>query len=61
MVKKKKLIIAGSRGKFMGKYKGGKMWHRILASSEDEARIKMLKGTKYTYGEVSIKKYKKVR
>jgi hypothetical protein len=58
MIKKKKTIVCGSRGKFIGKYNGSNTWHRIPARSELEARAKMLKGTRYLYGEVSVKRYK---
>ena len=54
----KKIIIAGTSGAYMGKFKGGNIWHRIPARSEAEARGKMLKGTRYISSEVSIKKYK---
>ena len=54
----RKTIVAGTRGDYVGKFKGSDTWHRIVASSVDEARGKMLKGTRYTAGEVTIKKYK---
>ena len=53
-----KTIIVGTSGNYIGKYKGSNTWHRINASSEAEARAKMLKGTRYTYGQVIIKRYK---
>jgi hypothetical protein len=34
------------------------MWHRIPARSKDEALGKMLKNTRYTASEVTIRKYK---
>ena len=43
---------------YWGKYKGKKgvhMWHKITATSIDEARGKMLKGTRYTSSEVMIR------
>lgn len=55
----KKRVIAGSKGKFMGKYKGFKTWHRISAKSTLEAKAKMLKGTKFNYQDITIKKFQK--
>ena len=48
--------IAGSTGNYIGKYDGSDTWHRISAKSENEAKAKMLKGTRYTYSDVTIEK-----
>lgn len=51
-----KRMIAGTKGNYIGKFKGSKLYHRIPARSSLEARAKMLKGTRYTYADVTIKK-----
>ena len=60
MVKRKRKKTITSK-KYIGKYKGSNTWHRISACSEAEAKGKMLKGTRYFYRQVSIKKYKQKR
>jgi hypothetical protein len=55
----KKLIIAGTKGKYILKFKGGTMYHRVHAKSLLEAKAKMLKGTRYTFQDVLELKRKK--
>ena len=54
-----KRIIIGNKGQYVGMFKGSDTWHRIRARSEAEAKGKMMKGSKYIYSEIIIKKYKR--
>ena len=53
--------IAGSTGNYIGRFKGHTLWHRITARSELEAKAKMLKGTRYMYSDIIVKKYSMVK
>ena len=50
----KKILIAGRKSKqdYILRYKGSNLYHRVPAKSLEEAKAKMLKGTKYTYQDI---------
>jgi len=51
-----KRIIAQKSGNYIGKYKNSNTWHRIVAKTKIEAIAKMLKGTRYQYSDVIVKR-----
>ena len=52
----KRIIVAGrpSKNDYILKFRGSNTYHRVPANSLLEAKAKMLKGTRYTFGEVEI-------
>lgn len=57
-----KYKIAGRNygGKYVGRFRGSSLWHRIHAKTKTEAINKMQKGTRYKKSEIIVKLYSQV-
>lgn len=56
-----KYIITGKKrkGDYILRYRGSHTFHRVSAKSLLEAKAKMLKGTRYKFGDIIVKRKKK--